>query len=365
MGLPIASVYPRVGGGTRNADTRQVSRYGLSPRGRGNRPGGGMSPPSGGSIPAWAGEPSGYEARGCTAGVYPRVGGGTNAPVLVLPPIYGLSPRGRGNPEPNRVAEKVHGSIPAWAGEPSVMPVTKRAPRVYPRVGGGTSVQCSRLHCSLGLSPRGRGNRIAGESHEQYGRSIPAWAGNPTTRNAARRTSGSIPAWAGEPVKGSMPDVAPSVYPRVGGGTASLIYSMVASIGLSPRGRGNLRSISSRSSVGRSIPAWAGEPCQGENDARQKSVYPRVGGGTARTPWRMRLTSGLSPRGRGNHRFLIPLPRLPRSIPAWAGEPSIHHRTQSRRRVYPRVGGGTTLQSEVELSERGLSPRGRGNRDVA
>ena len=74
-------VYPRVGGGTRpgQADypARPALRYGLSPRGRGNRRCWDGEYTGSRSIPAWAGEPSCTARSPFQPGVYPRVGGGT------------------------------------------------------------------------------------------------------------------------------------------------------------------------------------------------------------------------------------------------------------------------------------------------
>ena len=53
--------------------------------------------------------------------------------------------------------------------------------------------------------------------------------------------------------------------------------------GLSPRGRGNPYVTVSPTPAGRSIPAWAGEPLRSLPPAAATRVYPRVGGGTMRT----------------------------------------------------------------------------------
>ena len=50
---------------------------------------------------------------------------------------------------------------------------------------------------------------------------------------------GSIPAWAGEPPPGKTGLDCRWVYPRVGGGTALAVVSVLWMLGLSPRGRGN------------------------------------------------------------------------------------------------------------------------------
>ena len=50
-----------------------------------------------------------------------------------------------------------------------------------------------------------------------------------------------------------------------------------------------------------------------------------------------------------------------RSIPAWAGEPLTRIGALFLNGVYPRVGGGTTLPKTAVIASTGLSPRGRGN----
>ena len=52
------------------------------------------------------------------------------------------------------------------------------------------------------------------------------------------------------------------------------------------------------------------------------------------------------------------------SIPAWAGEPIRLGIDHFLHRVYPRVGGGTAMDSREVFYTGGLSPRGRGNQCV-
>ena len=294
-----------------------------------------------GSIPAWAGEP--FRAYVLKVGdmVYPRVGGGTRHGRCLTSMPRGLSPRGRGNLRSSVVLQRRRGSIPAWAGEPSPTTESRSAYRVYPRVGGGTQDSGTPGDGKFGLSPRGRGNRSALGSR--------AW----------RR--GSIPAWAGEPRPTRPRGEAPTVYPRVGGGTIPPAVSGDAGHGLSPRGRGNpAREIDIGDENG-SIPAWAGEPSLCGPECHPRWVYPRVGGGTVPRLCLHPQTWGLSPRGRGN----LGWARSPwwrcGSIPAWAGEPSAPSLCGSLLRVYPRVGGGTSIEGETPFYIEGLSPRGRGN----
>ena len=164
----VFAVYPRVGGGTPPTRKGRTTGLGLSPRGRGNRGVQRGRLPGGGSIPAWAGEPDGVVQIGMLIKVYPRVGGGTSSPSARNCTVYGLSPRGRGNPAFNLDVDSNFGSIPAWAGEPGRRILPKSGRRVYPH----DPILC---------------------------RSIPAWAGEPQS------------AACGHPLH--------TVYPRVGGGT--------------------------------------------------------------------------------------------------------------------------------------------------
>ena len=290
-----------MGGGTGLKGEHTRSGYGLSPRGGGNR---GLDERVCfhlRSIPAWAGEPNSSEHRCLRKRVYPRVGGGTTTDMQTTPPVGGLSPRGRGNPNQAVHDTNDAGSIPAWAGEPRYIAAFSGSARVYPRVGGGTISFALSLATSGGLSPRGRGNL------RQCGQVI----------HALR----SIPAWAGEPTLTSSLSGLCTVYPRVGGGTIGYLYISGKHYGLSPRGRGNLFRHEKPVPVSGSIPAWAGEPSHPTHPRHSLGVYPRVGGGTDLSIFSYHKHLGLSPRGRGNPDGPPHAVYDPRSIPAWAGEP--------------------------------------------
>ena len=190
----------------------------------------------------------------------------------------------------------------------------------------------------------------------------PRGRGNLRGVGGTDRRHRSIPTWAGEPPDPGYPHRDAEVYPRVGGGTDFLRSDAQDRKGLSPRGRGNLSGGGCEKSARRSIPAWAGEPPSHSSRRIGKRVYPRVGGGTS---WRRRLTKdgvGLSPRGRGNRPPLTTRRGPDRSIPAWAGEPVYYAPAKGAAEVYPRVGGGTVHTPATWPGYFGLSPRGRGNR---
>ncbi len=90
-------VYPRVCGGTVGNRRRRPEDCGLSPRVRGNRPRQFRVHPSIRSIPACAGEPQAFSTPDLLATVYPRVCGGTLHRLYTDARGVGLSPRVRGN----------------------------------------------------------------------------------------------------------------------------------------------------------------------------------------------------------------------------------------------------------------------------
>ena len=260
--------------------------------------------------------------------------------------------------------------------------------------------------CGVGLSPRVRGNRLYEVQNFLGERSIPACAGEPTgdvikepagkvyprvcggTSEVAslytlkvglsprvrgnllgakdiHTEEGSIPACAGEPIAIALSYLARRVYPRVCGGTDPRTSVTDFGVGLSPRVRGNQCGPILQASEGGSIPACAGEPRAYDLNQPQEPVYPRVCGGTfLNSPTSIRL-SGLSPRVRGNPMLRTSPYSSVGSIPACAGEPAIRSSTLLNNAVYPRVCGGTRLWDTPAVPSLGLSPRVRGNHSPA
>ena len=208
--------------------------------------------------------------------------GGTHRPPDIAGVRTGLSPRVRGNRVNVPIDGSEAGSIPACAGEPPAFAEHRAAAGVYPRVCGGTPDGKQHGTGAHGLSPRVRGNPVAPHRDQAGG--------------------GSIPACAGEPSSVLMTGGASRVYPRVCGGTASTAPTASLTAGLSPRVRGNLTARTTSWPSWGSIPACAGEPVSQSKPNAQKTVYPRVCGGTSQPPLELHLPHGLSPRVRGNRR---------------------------------------------------------------
>ena len=162
QGHPVGAdrqVYPRVCGGT----------FG----------GPGSSGLPMGSIPACAGEPRTPWRRKRWRRVYPRVCGGTGQALFNGGVVVGLSPRVRGNPIRPILPLICIGSIPACAGEPIATARNRKSHEVYPRVCGGTRHSASHGETGTGLSPRVRGNQDYKNRPPRRARSIPACAGEP------------------------------------------------------------------------------------------------------------------------------------------------------------------------------------------
>ena len=174
--------------------------------------------------------------------------------------------------------------------------------------------------------------------------------------------SGSIPASAGEPWSGRIPWLPNRVYPRECGGTPFPCCLFRPEGGLSPRVRGNHAEWWSHRHLRRSIPASAGEPPPARPQRLGHPVYPRECGGTFKNCATLLSSMGLSPRVRGNRDCHGALADVRRSIPASAGEPHTLTVTGDVIAVYPRECGGTDAEGGPMQFERGLSPRVRGNR---
>ena len=242
--------------------SNRVRTWGLSQRVRGNPPNALRPTPCLRSIPARAGEPSGAGGRCRCFPVYPSACGGTRLTPSGQHPAYGLSPRVRGNLQVPEGVVDAFRSIPARAGEPTRATVRWLRRRVYPRACGGTPSVSHASYGTAGLSPRVRGNRLAGPCGDLPGRSIPARAGEPVGRRQHH--------------------LAARVYPRACGGTLAAMSKEMWAQGLSPRVRGNHGAGHPAGHQDGSIPARAGEPFWSTRTLTRPAVYPRACGGT---PW--------------------------------------------------------------------------------
>ena len=224
-----------------NTWTRRIESpaRGPSPRVRGKLGDGLAGGDQPGSIPACAGETVRARPARCRAEVHPRVCGGNISSIFIARSRVGPSPRVRGK----RVEAVNHGenfgSIPACAGETSRDRRFTLSSRVHPRVCGG-----NRRICPLSASLKGPSPRVRGK---------------PGAVAASLTSGGSIPACAGETTSRLVGQDAVEVHPRVCGGNDRSVAQGLNLVGPSPRVRGKRRSTWRRWHPAGSIPACAGE----------------------------------------------------------------------------------------------------------
>ena len=161
--------------------------------------------------------------------------------------------------------------------------------------------------------------------------------GNPMQGIDGGARQGSIPAHAGQPCQGFIGALLGKVYPRACGATAALPQAKHAATGLSPRMRGNRGEEKQLAAVRGSIPAHAGQPVVLVPARDVVRVYPRACGATSAIPLCTSLPIGLSPRMRGNLRRTRTAAAHFRSIPAHAGQPPESVRARAAQTVYPRA----------------------------
>ena len=170
----------------------------------------------------------------------------------------------------------------------------------------------------------------------------------------------SIPAYAGDPPEGWGGKKGEEVYPRLRGGSNGATREVSSGRGLSPPTRGIRRVSAGRQTGGRSIPAYAGDPCAVSFWTIAQWVYPRLRGGSidpAAAPLRI---EGLSPPTRGIRAQLVVVALDAGSIPAYAGDPRPSLLGDSPPKVYPRLRGGSLYHHKDSRHADGLSPPTRG-----
>ncbi len=294
-----SSVHPRVCGAHGGSRGCGGCPDGPSPRLRGSREPGLVLQGHVRSIPASAGLTSSMASSDPSAAVHPRVCGAhlrwrdeENARI-------GPSPRLRGSRTWSRWCPCRGRSIPASAGLTSSRASRPRPRAVHPRVCGAHLSASSSAFGRDGPSPRLRGSRDAGQSHELVLRSIPASAGLTTLDHLCRDLR--------------------TVHPRVCGAHRVVVAVADVVAGPSPRLRGSQQVLADDLELGRSIPASAGLTGRRSWGWSRRSVHPRVCGAHTRCTRIEFGPGGPSPRLRGSPAAPVRGDRHRRSIPASAG----------------------------------------------
>ena len=335
-----SSVHPRVRGDRPAAEAPSVESFGSSPRARGQGAHGRRSDRRRRFIPACAGTGGTSRSAARRAAVHPRVRGDRPVTSIHSAPLFGSSPRARGQEHRARRAADGLRFIPACAGTGAPRGAGRQRPPVHPRVRGdreGVAVVLTRVS---GSSPRARGQGGARAVRGGDGRFIPACAGTgrPSAPAARRRP----------------------VHPRVRGDRSSGASALHAAVGSSPRARGQASARREPTIPTRFIPACAGTGARRVFESLPETVHPRVRGDRSLDAYRTNPVVGSSPRARGQV-LEAAVGRAPaRFIPACAGTgPSCRQRPRPTA-VHPRVRGDREKAEGFTLREFGSSPRARG-----
>ena len=243
----------------------------------------------------------------------------------VLSGEAGSSPRMRGTPAPSKVARRMIGIIPAYAGNTPRHHPSSPDSGDHPRVCGEHKSLRTWAAPLPGSSPRMRGTLTALGEVVVHAGIIPAYAGNTSPYDVYFTPSRDHPRVCGE----------------------HLIEETSESMdrGSSPRMRGTLWLERVRSEDIGIIPAYAGNT--------EPLLLPKL------------RTLGSSPRMRGTHYRSVHREHGHGIIPAYAGNTSPTAAIHPTRRDHPRVCGEHRVVITVLIKHSGSSPRMRGTREAS
>ncbi len=297
------------------------------------------------SIPAHAGN-TGTRRRGTSrVAVHPRACGEHLFRNTLASISVGPSPRMRGTLRAGVAVPDCQRSIPAHAGNTDSPDGTPRRGTVHPRACGEHGTRGLRKLVTDGPSPRMRGTPVQRGLMDLAGRSIPAHAGNTTSR----------------PRQGSCGPV----HPLACGEHSTRRPERSRPSGPSPRMRGTPGECDHAAPLGWSIPAHAGNTWSVRRADGLQPVHPRACGEHTRHTAVHRDGSGPSPRMRGTPDVPDHPARQARSIPAHAGNTGATSAPESSRAVHPRACGEHALRARDRWSKAGPSPRMRGTLIIA
>ena len=294
-------------------------------------------------IPARAGNRPTRSGARFTAPVHPRACGEQWTRPSHQACLSGSSPRVRGTEHMAVCRYPPSRFIPARAGNSGSAPRPSAPPAVHPRACGE---QCSRNGLKAiagGSSPRVRGTGFppgrAGVTQTPAGGSSPRVRGTASLASQNDRDQRFIPARAGNrPLRPLIHHRTP-VHPRACGEQAAPNGVRSASIGSSPRVRGTVHFVDLGPSVGRFIPARAGNRKRRTRGGLRAAVHPRACGEQLRARSAVTSSAGSSPRVRGTARRAQTHPAGGRFIPARAGNSYGHWLAPSETPVHPRACG--------------------------
>ena len=336
-----ARVHPRSRGAARPPGEHRGGRSGPSPLTRGSHAAEVLAVARRRSIPAHAGQPTVMGLLMVFAPVHPRSRGAASRPRRSPTRRRGPSPLTRGSHRQVLLTHAVLRSIPAHAGQPIPPEKLSARGRVHPRSRGAAAAVKTTSASTSGPSPLTRGSRgDFGGSTEDRG-SIPAHAGQPAPRASGR---------PGE-----------AVHPRSRGAADDSARVGFPIVGPSPLTRGSPLQDSQHGDCVRSIPAHAGQPSPPPPSAARARVHPRSRGAAGSAVTLATGETGPSPLTRGSLVWAGPARKLRGSIPAHAGQPGSESGATSSEGVHPRSRGAAEAKAASGMAAMGPSPLTRGS----
>ncbi len=291
-------------------------------------------------IPAHAGQTPFCPLTATRAPDHPRACGANFARSSSEGCAFGSSPRMRGKLgaiQPQRVRARI---IPAHAGQTRSASSKNGSVTDHPRACGANSRWSIPAPATNGSSPRMRGKRQRHSTRFNNVRIIPAHAGQTKTAPQGKSTQTDHPRACGANVYVSVPDW--------------------AAAGSSPRMRG--KRLRPYKIIGRTriIPAHAGQTAHPKKIRTTRTDHPRACG--ANRPSRLEgfCCSGSSPRMRGKRRTVQSRYTVFRIIPAHAGQTTLRRPQLWRLPDHPRACGANRRPRPTPRGLRGSSPRMRG-----
>ncbi len=209
--------------------------------------------------------------------------------------------------------------IPACAGNSAQSAKRASSAAVHPRVRGEQRTSHADTSANRGSSPRARGTEGRAHDAEHGHRFIPRARGTGCLRSLRSGDIRFIPACAGNRRKTCCAKRLSTVHPRVRGEQSTPSTLTKPSTGSSPRARGTVDEGVVGGLVFWFIPACAGNRGAPNATATYTPVHPRVRGEQKTGLLDLMWNAGSSPRARGTGCPLASGFRLPRFIPACAG----------------------------------------------
>jgi len=194
-----------------------------------------------------------------------------------------------------------------------------------------------------GSSPHARGTRFTESALVPDLRLIPACAGN--TRSYFRLIASA------------------AAHPRMRGEHQSPMNTQPTSAGSSPHARGTPSRLGEAATLGRLIPACAGNTDRGWASLRTPMAHPRMRGEHSCVCMAVPIAGGSSPHARGTQITMQTARRTPGLIPACAGNTIPAILNSLSKWAHPRMRGEHSLTCHGWDRAFGSSPHARGTPD--